>query len=79
MGCCTDGELVTVTPDTSTRDAVALMRKHRIGALKKSIQSGVHVFSSDKFTVMMTLQRRNDDANGGSVQTLHTGHTDIQR
>jgi CBS domain-containing protein/succinylglutamate desuccinylase len=26
-------ELVTVTPDTSTRDAVALMRKHRIGAL----------------------------------------------
>lgn len=26
-------ELVTVTPDTPTRDAVALMRKHRIGAL----------------------------------------------
>jgi len=30
-----------------------------IGAFKKSIQSGIHVFSSGTFTVMMALQRRN--------------------
>ena len=34
-------ELVTVTPDTSTRDAVMLMRKHRIGALP--VVQGDHI------------------------------------
>ncbi|MNX62248.1 hypothetical protein D3C86_932040 [compost metagenome] len=30
-----------------------------IGAFKKSIQSGIHDFSSGTFTVMMVIQRRN--------------------
>lgn len=34
-------ELITVTPDTSTREAVALMRKHRIGALP--VVQGDHI------------------------------------
>ena len=34
-------ELVTVTPDTPTRDAVALMRKHGIGALP--VVQGEHI------------------------------------
>jgi CBS domain-containing protein len=34
-------ELVTVTPDTGTRDAVALMRQHRIGALP--VVQGEHI------------------------------------
>ena len=34
-------ELVTVTPDTPTRDAVALMRHHRIGALP--VVEGEHI------------------------------------
>jgi hypothetical protein len=33
--------------------------QNSIGAFKKSIQSGIHVFSSGTFTVMMALQRRN--------------------
>jgi predicted transcriptional regulator len=34
-------ELVTVTPDTPTRDAVRLMRQHRIGALP--VVQGEHI------------------------------------
>jgi hypothetical protein len=34
-------------------------RQNGIGAFKKSIQSGIHVFSSGTFTVMMAIQRRN--------------------
>lgn len=34
-------ELVTVTPDTSTKEAVSLMRKHRIGALP--VVQGDHI------------------------------------
>jgi CBS domain-containing protein len=34
-------DLVTVTPDTSTKEAVALMRKHRIGALP--VVQGDHI------------------------------------
>src|SRR3546814_20943844 len=41
--------------------------QHRIGAHKKSIQSRVHVYSSDRFTVMMELQQRNAGSNGGSI------------
>ncbi|MNC57429.1 hypothetical protein D3C75_1070890 [compost metagenome] len=46
--------------------------QHGIGTLKKSIQSRVHVFSSDRFTVMMALQQRNAVSNGGS--TSHNTH-----
>lgn len=53
--------------------------QHGIGALKKSIQSGVHVFSSDKFTVMMALLRRNAVLKDGSTHPAHTGRAGIQR
>lgn len=34
-------DLITVTPDTTTRDAIALMRKHRVGALP--VVQGEHI------------------------------------
>jgi CBS domain-containing protein len=53
-------ELVTVTPDTPTRDAVALMRKHRIGALP--------VVQGDHIVAMLT----EEEFVGFADRVLHT-------
>ena len=63
-------DLVTVTPDTPTHDAVALMRKHRIGALP--VVQGEHI-------VAMLTEEEFAGLASRVLDELHHGRTPQER